>query len=54
MKALRNKEIGWYQYRGYYFHKPEGCTKWNVHKIDEDGIDFCFMEMICNSFSECT
>ena len=50
--AHRNQKIGGYDYRGYYIHKPEGCKFWNVHKVDDDGIDFCFTEAICESFSE--
>lgn len=53
MTAHRNKEIGGYDYRGYYFYKPEGSQYWNICNVDEKGIDFCFPICSCVSFKEC-
>lgn len=53
MKAHRDKYIGGYHYKGYYFCKPEGCTNWNVYsKVDEE-IDFCFPICYPESFKNC-
>ena len=51
-QAHRNKEIGGYDYRGYYIEKPEGSQYWNVRKVENGVIDFCFTEAICVSFAE--
>ena len=39
-------------YKGYAIHKPEGCTMWNVHEIDNKGIDWCFSIAYCENLKE--
>lgn len=51
-QAHRNKELGGYDYRGYYIEKPEGSQYWNIHKVEDGVIDFCFTEGVCESFKE--
>ena len=50
--AHRDTRLGGYYYRGFYINKPEGTTCWNVHKVDNEGIDFCFTEAICETLRE--
>lgn len=53
MRATRDKRIGGYHYRGYYFDLPEGCKVWNIYKKDEGGqIDFCFPEANADSYND--
>ena len=51
-QAYRDKQYGGYYYRGFYLHKPEGSRFWNIRKIEDGEIDWCFTEGICNSFAE--
>lgn len=54
MKAKRNKKIGGYDYKGYYFCKEEGCKYWNIYKYEDSGIpNFCFAKEYARTFKEC-
>lgn len=53
MNAKRIKEFkSCYEYRNYCIHKPEGSKYWNVRKIEDGEINWCFSECVCESFSE--
>ena len=52
MNAKRIKEFkSCYEYRNYCIHKPEGSKYWNVRKIEDGEINWCFSECVCESFS---
>lgn len=57
MRAKRNKQIGGYDYKGYYFCKEEGCTYWNIYKYENTiyGLlpNFTFPETYADSFNQC-
>lgn len=53
MTAHRDKNIGGYHYRGYYFCKPEGCSNWNVYNVTDGEIDFCVSICHPESFKNC-
>lgn len=51
--AHRDKKIGGYHYRGFYFKRPEGCTYWNIYDTTNGNINFG--HPICHpiSFKNC-
>lgn len=53
MTAHRDKDIGGYHYRGYYFCKPHGCQNWNVYNVSDREIAFGFPVCHPESFKDC-
>lgn len=39
-------------YKGYAIDKPEGCEYWNVHKIVNSVIDWCFCDFHARTLKE--
>lgn len=53
MTAHRDKEIGGYYYRGYYFCKPEGSSNWNIYSVSNNIPNFGMVICHCKNFKEC-
>lgn len=53
MKHVAHRKTGYWEYRGYAIEKPEGCSSYNVYKINEDGsVNWCFPVCYAGSFKE--
>lgn len=52
-RAHRDKKVGGYDYKGFYFKKPEGCKCWNIYDITDGNINYGHPICHPGSFSEC-
>lgn len=49
-RAHRNKEYGYWEYRGCCIERPEGCSDYNIRKIENGDVDWCFALDFADSF----
>lgn len=52
-RAHKDKKMRGYHYKGYYFHKPEGCKNWNIYDITDGAINFGHPICHPRNYSEC-